>query len=108
MLLDQLDLHRARLRHADLDGHGCSLTPHHGFLLDHGQDVERTDAMHDRPLPSSTDEVVDDEPELEEAVLTLGPLLFVERVVSVVHRAVGTGRTKTSCMTLATRRPALS
>src|ERR1700730_125265 len=64
--------------------------------------MERAGANDTRPRGRCAQQVVDDEAELEEAVLALRP-----RLLEKLHRFL-IGRTRTSCMTVATRRPSTS
>src|SRR5262245_37696617 len=80
VLLDQLDLHGARLGDRDLDL-GCTyLAAVVGPLLDHRQDVEGPDAEGSHPTGGRRENVVDDVTELEESKVAFGPRVLEQRV----------------------------
>src|SRR6185312_10867289 len=76
VLLDELDLHRTRLRQSHLDVDRGRRSPERPCLFDRGEDVERPDAEDGRPTRGGVEQIVDDEAELEEAVVALRPGLL--------------------------------
>src|SRR5204863_6541671 len=78
VLLDELDLYGSGLRDRDLDVDarlGAAVRARH---LERGKHVERPDSEDARPARRGAEQVVHDEPELEQPVLALGPWLVEE------------------------------
>ena len=75
-VLDQLDLHRACLRDTDVDVHCSFGAPIAAAVLHPRHDVERSDSEHLDPAARRSQQIVDDETELEHPVFAFGPGLL--------------------------------